>query len=102
MSYPCIERTYDIATGGICIRLWVNMKELCSPEITDILEPVLLIVGKSGEDNRKAIFEAIHKEIPNVNAIQIKGRRQEDINKPLRYEMGEVVYLVDFEKDPHG
>lgn len=105
MKYPCIESTLDMTVRGITIRLWINEKTIESAyypnlgyeaKIRDYVEEMVLlkktgIVIDTSKNEQEALVEFCKKVIPNLNAIQIKNETH-----------GLVVYLVDFQDDPHG
>lgn len=104
-KYPCIESTLDIQTIGGLIRLWIDEQKVedqyydnmgIAQKISDYCISVL---GKNFDDNASGyadrIINFIAKEIPRVNAVQIKQTEGE-------VQHGVVAYLVDFSSDVHG
>lgn len=109
MKFPCIESTIDVYYGNRSIRLWINEQELKNSYELSKKYGIELneFINKRREELAQArqglesltyqeLVEYVQKNIPNVNAVQIR-------EKVGSLETGVVVYFVDFgDKDPHG
>ena len=89
MKYHCIETTIDFLWNGWDIRLWINHTNLPQDHLQErkYVNEMFKHFNKAGEQTINSMIEYL-KNIPNINAIQIKGT-----GNPC---FGTMVYTVPF------
>lgn len=93
MKYPCIESTVEFYLIGSTIRLWINEEEILDDYHQESIYKNAWAFCRDHSPSLQELIEYFRKEIPTLNAIQIK--------KSLgAVQYGVVAYLVDFEN--HG